>query len=66
MTKEQLQAMLDAIRAVAYDGEHAHALEDDMREAVLRAIADGTAWDAREAAALALTSSSMDFDRHCA
>lgn len=68
MTPDDVRKCLDAIRSAAVndsDDETAHSLEDDMRRAVLQAIADGYP-DATELAKLALTSDDISFARWCA
>lgn len=65
MTPEQVQAVVDQIRAKADDDEAAHSLEDDLREGVLKAIAAG-AENPAELARLALTTSAIEFARWCA
>lgn len=47
------------------DDEVAHVREDEMREKVLRAIAEGNAEDARYMAELALSTDELDFARWC-
>lgn len=45
------------------DSETAHALEDSLRADVLRAIADGSCFDASECARLAVSTAELDFPR---
>jgi hypothetical protein len=64
MNLADVQAAVDKIRAVGeQDDEIAHAEEDALHQAVLKAIADGTADDPVGMAALALTTIEMDFSR---
>jgi hypothetical protein len=65
MTPDEARAKLEEIRAVAWDYEQAHGLEDGLREAVLRAIAGG-APEAVELATIALETANIAFDRYCA
>jgi hypothetical protein len=59
--------MVESIRVAADedDDEQAHGLEDDMREAVLRAIMDG-AENAKDLAEIALSTNEIKFSRWCA
>jgi hypothetical protein len=63
MTKADVQAALERIRSLAGDDESAHMEEDNLYEAVLQAIADGTAEDPAGMAALALKASAIEFSR---
>lgn len=62
MTIADVEAYLDEIAAAASDPETAHPIEDEMRERVLQAIADG-AQAPHELALLALSSREIDFAR---
>lgn len=63
LTAEQVQAELDAIRAIAaHDDEGAHIAEDALYRKVLEAIADG-AENAPTLARLALKTGEIDFSR---
>lgn len=66
MTPEQIKEQVAEIEACKADDESAHAYEDDLRAAVLRAIADGTAVDPAACAAEALKTSDITFNRWCA
>lgn len=65
MTKEEVKQELAKIVANEGDDEAQHAMEDDLRTAVLKHIAAGGE-DAAELAALALTTENMNFARWCA
>ena len=60
--KDRLQEIRE--KAKSYDDEAAHIAEDDLRAAVLAAIADLSADDPVECARLALTSSEIKFSRY--
>jgi tellurite resistance protein len=66
MTSKDVKARIAKIEKMRGDSEVAHSEEDSLRAAVLKAIADGTAEDAREMARLALTTSEISFARWCA
>lgn len=59
--------MLASVRSAARRGdfEVAHSAEDDMREAILRAVAAGVP-NARELATIALATNRILFKRACA
>ena len=59
---EGLRKAIDELRGMTHDPEVAHREEDRIREAVLRHIAGGGV-DAREMAALALTTDDINFSR---
>lgn len=62
-----VQARIAEIVAVGQDDdERAHGLEDDLRGAVLLAIAEGRCEDPQECARLALTTDDLTFCRWCA
>lgn len=65
MTEKELASRINKIRDMANDDESAHAAEDGLREEVLRVIAEG-ADNAKELAALVLTTSDISFSRWCA
>ena len=54
------------VYACQTDDEKAHALEDELHQAVLKAIADGTCEDPRMCAAQALKTLEIPFARWCA
>lgn len=69
-TLAEVQVALDCIRALdegpgfyGWDDPAAHAGEDALHQAVLQAIADGTAEDPAAMAALALETTGFDFSR---
>lgn len=69
MTRDQVQAALDAIAAVAEEMHicaEAHELEDKLHRNVLQAIAEGKVYlqDAPELAELALSSLDIKFTRY--
>lgn len=68
--KKTLKAYLnDRIREVGRasgDSEKAHALEDELREFVLRKIAEGRYGEASELAEMALETNKYRFERWCA
>lgn len=68
LTVKDVVLAIREIREVSHDDEKAHAMEDDLREKVLVAVAHGriTGDEARECAALALTTSDIEFARWCA
>lgn len=65
LTVKDVVLAIRKIREVSHDDEKAHAMEDDLREKVLTAVARGrvTGDKAREWAALALTTSDIEFAR---
>lgn len=65
MTEEEANEWVERIRAMASDDEGAHATEDEFREAVLKAIANG-ADNAKQIAEIALKTNEIDFERWCA
>jgi len=58
-------AALAELERMKDDDEAAHSYEDDLRECVLRAIAEG-ALDAQPLAQVVLASSGIEFSRWCA
>ncbi len=66
MTPDDVDFEFNAIANLVDDDEKAHGLEDDLHQAVLKAIADGTATDPTECARRALKTLSLDFARWCA
>ena len=62
---EEVIDLVEAVERIQDDDESAHALEDDIWEAVLRAIAEG-ADDAKGLAAAALKTQDFGFSRWCA
>lgn len=68
MTPNEVRQRVDAIRAVAADDERAHGMEDGLHEDVLMAIASGDikGVEAVQCAAIALTTTAIDFSRWCA
>lgn len=63
MTIEELQDMIDYLKGLAEnDDESAHITEDRIHRQVLCAIANGTE-NAKELAALALTTKDIPFER---
>lgn len=65
MTVQEVRDVLAAIEADKADDESAHGSEDQLRHAVLEAIANG-APNALELAAEVLKSSEIRFSRWCA
>jgi hypothetical protein len=63
MTPDDVRERLEEIVTNARDPEAAHGMEDDLRAAVLQAIAEGSCTDPVEAARLALRTSDIDFPR---
>lgn len=71
ITLAEAQAAVQQIRDIASDDEAAHGHEDQLREQVLRAIAQlpltaAGMKHARELARVALQTSDIEFDRWCA
>lgn len=66
MTIQDVQVALNNIRDSKDDDEVAHSMEDDLHQAVLLAIADGTAEEPKIMARLALESLNINFSRWCA
>ena len=66
MTVADVKTRVRAIKKMAHDDESAHSSEDQLREDVLRAIADGTATDSKQLAREALKTSDIKFARWCA
>jgi len=65
VTSEEANRLLSLVVQSVDDGEAAHAYEDELHIAVLRAISAGEG-DARALAAIALKSCELDFCRLCA
>lgn len=68
MTVDEIRRQVAEIRNAALverDDEKAHALEDDLYDEVLQAIARGEP-NAKELAAEALQTQDLAFARHCA
>lgn len=63
MTLDEIAKQIDAIARMAGDPENAHWAEDNLHQAVLAAIADGSAEKPAECAKLALTTLSIEFSR---
>jgi hypothetical protein len=63
---EDVRRAVRAIRAEIDDDESAHADEDALHEAVLEAIANGSAEDPQAMAAEALETRKLEFARWCA
>lgn len=67
-TVEDIEARVAEIKAVDYDDERAHGMEDDLRHDVLRRIAAGDMSGSACArlAKAALKTTRISFARHCA
>ncbi len=68
ITYAQAVKRVSDIVASYLDDEKAHSLEDDLREDVLRAIANNTEMthqQVKDLAMVALSTSGIDFQRHC-
>jgi hypothetical protein len=65
VTTEEVRHRVDEIWESVNDDEHAHGLEDDLWQDVLRAIAAG-APNAAELATEALKTTDIEFARWCA
>lgn len=65
MTIEEVCYTVATIEAIAHDYERAHGLEDELYEAVLKAIADN-APNAALLAHYALKTKDIEFARYCA
>lgn len=59
-------AWVEYIKKITWDDEAAHGSEDDLHQAVLGAIAEGTAADPKEMALEALKTGGIEFARECA
>ncbi len=66
LTREDVREWVGRIANQSHDDEAAHTLEDELREHVLRAIADGTCEDPKGCAEEALKSNNIKFERWCA
>jgi hypothetical protein len=68
MTIETIKAEVKRIEGLSWDSEVAHGREDDLHQAVLANIADGTleGCTPAEAAREALKSTNISFARWCA
>ena len=64
MTLEELRYRIEKIKEVAHEDGIAHSHEDDLREDVLLAIADG-APNAIELAREVLKTGEIEFERRC-
>jgi hypothetical protein len=64
-TKSDAMKFLADIQEAVKDGDNevAHALEDEMREAFIAAVANDTCAEIRDCAELVLKSSGWDFQR---
>ena len=62
---EELKKMLKQIKAVQNDDEHAHILEDSMRQYALKLISNDHP-ESVKIAKLALSTSKLEFSRWCA
>lgn len=67
LTPHKAREMRDEVERAAAGGDHeaAHAREDDLRKAALEAIAEGSK-QPKSLARIALSTSSIDFNRSCA
>ena len=65
-TIAQVKAAVEHIRQISRDDEGAHGEEDDLHQAVLRSIANGTAEDPVTMADEALKTQDIEFARWCA
>lgn len=63
MTVHEVRERVAEIAAIARDDERAHVMEDELHQAVLRAIADGTAEDPQALAAEAIRTAEIEFSR---
>lgn len=63
MTPKDVRAEVESIEKMKGDSECAHCAEDELHQAVLQAIADGSAVDPRECARLALMTAQIRFSR---
>ena len=63
MTPEDVQRRVDGIAAMAGDPEGAHSHEDQLHQAVLAAIRDGSCSEPTKCAEIALSTLNLDFDR---
>jgi hypothetical protein len=63
VTVGMVSAVIERIRIHGGDPESAHMLEDDLRDAVLWAIANGRAENPIACAHMALTSNEISFSR---
>jgi hypothetical protein len=66
MNAEMVRQRVEKIRAMAGDDEAAHGEEDNLREDLLRAIANGECVNPQDCAQIALTTNDIDFARWCA
>jgi hypothetical protein len=68
ITLEWISEQIASFRAAVSDHDHesAHAIEDELHQIVLRAIADGSCENPAECARLALTTLEVDTARWCA
>lgn len=65
ITPTEARERVEMIRAIANDDEAAHGAEDQLRQDVLQAIAEGTR-HSRALAEIALTTDEIRFARWCA
>ena len=63
MTVDEIKAAVTKIEGLTHDDEAAHAEEDDLHVAVLKAIADGKCADPAACAREALKTTEMKFAR---
>lgn len=66
ITVAYVKKRVEYIKSIMDDDEAAHGMEDDLHQAVLRAIAYGTCTDPTGCAEAALETLKLDFARWCA
>jgi hypothetical protein len=64
MTEAEVLRRVEEIRSIASDDSTAHLEEDNLREEVLQAIADGVCDNPQACARAALTTEDIDFARY--
>lgn len=63
MTPDDVRERMEAMKAAEGDWEATHGIEDDLWEAVLESIAEGSCDDPAELARVALHSRDLEFTR---
>lgn len=63
MTVADIEARVEAIKPMIYDGEKAHTMQDELYEDVLKAISERNCVHAQECAKTALKVKKLDFSR---
>jgi hypothetical protein len=66
MTLDEIKDRVGRVKARVSDPEVAHGLEDELRDDLLKALAEGRVSDPAAAAQIALETNNFNFPRWCA